>query len=221
MGPEADAAVTELTISMYLIRWGGWCVTKRIVFSPWVYLEEPVCAHLNREPGNHLLSYTYATVQFFFWQKGHWQTWLMVPMLFSDDRDQANSLVFLCYFRWCIELQAWVPSWIDLYCVTGMRDWLQFWDGLHGLVLLPFRWGLGSASCESGRSLISYEFIWGHSADSYFPLPCVPKRCMNTQRRECRPVTAPVWALEGHFLCLACWISWRSSWAQLSSSTNP
>lgn len=43
----------------------GWCVTRKIVFSPWVYPEEPVCAQLIREPGNHLLSYTYSTVQFF------------------------------------------------------------------------------------------------------------------------------------------------------------
>lgn len=64
MGPEAGAAGTELMISMCQVRWGGWCVTGRIVFSPWVYPEEPVCAQLNREPGNHLLSYTYSTVQF-------------------------------------------------------------------------------------------------------------------------------------------------------------
>lgn len=43
----------------------GCCVTRRIVFSPWVYPEEPVCAQLIREPGNHLLSYPYSTVQFF------------------------------------------------------------------------------------------------------------------------------------------------------------
>lgn len=35
------------------------------VFSPQVSSEKPACACLNREPGNHLLSYNYATVKFF------------------------------------------------------------------------------------------------------------------------------------------------------------
>lgn len=81
------------------------------------------------------------------------------PHAFFDYRHQENSLVFLWYFRCSTDLQACLPSGIDVCWMTIMRGWLQFWDCLHGLILFSFRWGLGSASCECRSSRILWIYI--------------------------------------------------------------